>query len=171
MKNMKKVLVLSIVVLGFAASTFAQVTATASTTATILTPIAITKTVDMNFGNIAVSPTVAGTVVLPTTGARTLTGGVTLPVVTGTVTPATFTVTGDGTSTYSITLPGSTITLNGPASSTMTVQSFVSTPSSTGVLTAGTQTVKVGATLNVSAGQGAGTYTNAAGLFVTVNYN
>ena len=171
MQNMKKLLVFAIVVLGFAASSFAQVTATASTTATILTPIAITKTVDMNFGNIAISPTIAGTVVLPTTGARTLTGGVTLPVVTGTVTPATFTVTGDGTSTYSITLPGSAITLNGPASTTMTVQSFVSTPSGTGVLTAGTQTVKVGATLNVGAAQGAGTYTNASSLFVTVNYN
>ena len=171
MKNMKKVLVLAIVVLGFAASSFAQVTATASTTATILTPIAITKTVDMNFGNIAVSPTIAGTVVLPTSGVRTLTGGVTLPVVTGTVTAATFNVTGDGTSTYSITLPSAAITLNGVPSGTMTVQNFVSNPSGTGTLTAGAQTIKVGATLNVGAAQAAGTYTNAAGLFVTVNYN
>ena len=170
MKNMKKVLVLAIVVLGFAASSFAQVTATASTTAIIITPIAITKTVDMNFGNIAVSPTLGGTVVLPTAGSRTLTGGVTLPVVTGTVTAASFTVTGEGSSTYSITLPSSAITLTGP-SGTMTVQNFVSTPSSTGALTSGSQQVKVGATLNVSAAQAAGTYTNASGLFVTVNYN
>ena len=170
MKNMKKVLVLAIVVLGFAASSFAQVTATASTTANIITPIAITKTVDMNFGNIAGSPTLGGTVVLPTAGARTLTGGVTLPVVTGTVTAASFTVTGEGSSTYSITLPSSAITLTGP-SGTMTVQNFVSTPSSTGALTSGSQQVKVGATLNVSAAQGAGTYTNASSLFVTENYN
>ncbi|MBK7031659.1 MAG: DUF4402 domain-containing protein [Bacteroidales bacterium] len=33
------------------------------------------------------------------------------------------------------------------------------------------QEIKVGATLNVSASQAAGTYTNASGLFVTVNYN
>ena len=171
MKNMKKVLVLAIVVLGFAASSFAQVTATASTTATIITPIAITKTVDMNFGNIAVSPTIAGTVVLPTTGARTLTGGVTLPVVTGTVTAASFNVIGEGTSTYSITLPTTAITLNGVPSGTMTVQSFVSNPAGTGTLTAGAQTIKVGATLNVGAAQAAGIYSNAAGLFVTVNYN
>ena len=170
MKNMKKVLVLAIVVLGFAASSFAQVTATASTTGTIITPIAITKDVDMNFGNIAVSPTLGGTVVLPTAGARTLTGGVTLPVVTGTVTAASFTVTGEGSSTYSITLPSSAITLTGP-SGTMTVQNFVSTPSNTGALSGGTQQVKVGATLNVAAAQAAGTYTNASGLFVTVNYN
>jgi hypothetical protein len=170
MKNMKKVLVLTIVVLGFAASSFAQVTATASTSATIITPIAITKDVDMNFGNIAVSPTLGGTVVLPTAGARTLTGGVTLPVVAGTVTAASFTVTGDGNSTYSITLPGSAITLTGP-SGTMTVENFVSTPSGTGALSGGTQTINVGATLNVGAAQTAGAYTNASDLFVTVNYN
>ena len=167
---MTKVLALALIVLGFAASSFAQVTATASTTATIITPIAITKDVDMNFGNIAVSPTLGGTVVLPTAGARTQTGGVTLPVVTGTVTPASFTVTGEGNSTYSITLPSSAIILTGP-SGTMTVENFVSTPSNTGTLNSGTQEVKVGATLNVGAAQPAGTYTNESGLFVTVNYN
>ncbi len=167
---MKNLLALAIIVLGFAATSFAQVTATASTTATIITPIAIEKDVDMNFGNIAVSPTLGGTVVLPTSGARTKTGGVTLPVVTGTVSAASFTVTGEGNSTYSITLPSSAITLTGP-SGTMTVENFVSTPSNTGTLNSGTQEVKVGATLNVGAAQPAGTYTNESGLFVTVNYN
>ena len=156
---MKNLLVLAIIVLGFAATSFAQVTATASTTATIITPIAIEKDVDMNFGNIAVSPTLGGTVVLPTSGSRTKTGGVTLPVVTGTVSAASFTVTGEGNSTYSITLPSSAITLTGP-SGTMTVENFVSTPSNTGTLNSGTQEVKVGATLNVGAAQAAGTYTN-----------
>ncbi|MBK7213751.1 MAG: DUF4402 domain-containing protein [Bacteroidales bacterium] len=167
---MKNLLVLALVVLGFAANTFAQVTATSSTTATIITPIAITKDVDMNFGNIAVSPTLGGTVVLPTAGARTQTGGVTLPVVTGTVAAASFTVTGEGNSTYSITLPSSAITLTS-ANGTMTVENFVSNPGNTGTLSNGSQIVKVGATLNVGAAQPAGTYTNASGLFVTVNYN
>ena len=170
MKNMKKILVLAIIVLGFAASTFAQVTATASTTATIITPIAITKTVDMNFGNIAVSPTIAGTVVLPTTGARTLTGGVTLPVVTGTVTAAAFTVTGQGTSTYSITLPVAATTITSGAN-TMTVDTWTSNPTPTGALTAGTQTLSVGATLHVAASQAAGTYVSGVPFTVTVNYN
>jgi hypothetical protein len=53
----------------------------------------------------------------------------------------------------------------------MTVENFVSTPSNTGALNNGTQVIKVGATLNVAAAQPAGTYTNASGLFVTVNYN
>jgi hypothetical protein len=170
MKTMTKVLGLTLLALAFATTSFAQVTATASTSATIITPIAITKDVDMNFGNIAVSPTLGGTVVLPTSGPRTKTGGVTLPVVTGTVTPASFTVTGEGNSTYSITLPSSAITLTSGAAS-MTVENFISSPSNTGQLSSGTQEIKVGATLNVGAAQAAGTYSNESGLFVTVNYN
>ena len=54
----------------------------------------------------------------------------------------------------------------------MTVGSFTSNPSSTGTLSSGgTQTLKVGATLAVSAAQAAGTYTNSTGVPVTVNYN
>ena len=166
---MKKLIVFSIAIFGFSAASFAQVSASASTSATIITPIAITKSVDMNFGSVAVSPTVPGTVVLPTSGSRTQTGGVTLPVTTGTVAAAKFTVTGLAASTYSITLPG-TITLTS-GSNTMTVSNFTSTPTPTGVLTGGTQDILVGATLNVAAAQAAGSYTNAAGLVITVNYN
>ncbi len=147
----------------------AQVSATASTSATIITPIAITKTTDMNFGNVAVSPTLAGTVQLATTSARTAGGGATLPAVTGTVSAAKFNVTGLAGSTYSISLPASITLTNG--GNTMTVNAFTSTPTPTGTLTGGTQDILVGATLNVSAAQAAGLYTNATGLVVTVNYN
>lgn len=147
----------------------AQVSATASTSATIITPIAIVRTANMNFGNVAVSPTLAGTVVLAPNGGRTATGGVTLPVITGTVSAAAFTVTGQAGTTYSITLPGP-ITLTSGAN-TMIVNSFTSTPTPTGTLTGGTENITVGATLNVGAAQGSGLYTNAADLVVTVNYN
>ena len=54
----------------------------------------------------------------------------------------------------------------------MTVDNFVSNPSGTGLLSAsGSQTVNVGATLNVAANQVAGTYENTTDLKVTVNYN
>jgi hypothetical protein len=170
MKNTTKFFALTLAMLTLTISSFAQVSATATTSANIITPIAITKTVDMNFGNIAVSPTVAGTVVLVPAGTRTATGGVTLPAVAGTVTAASFAVTGLGTSTYAITLPG-TITLNGTPSGTMTLGNFASTPSGTGVLSAGAQTILVGGTLNVGAGQTAGVYTNSSNMTVTVNYN
>ena len=168
---MKKltILVALLLVVGFSTNVFAQVTATASTTATIVTPIGITKTVDMNFGNVATNGAV-GTVVLTPAGTRTSTGGVTLPAASGSPTAASFAVTGSGTYTYTITLPASPITLAGTTAG-VTVGTFVSNPASPGALTAGAQTVLVGATLNLPVSVVAGSYTNAASLTVTVNYN
>ncbi len=167
---MKKLGILLIVLVGFGVSSYGQATATASSTAKIITPIAISKTTDMNFGNIAINGT-TGTVVLSTSNSRTKTGGVTLPVSTGTVTSAVFHVTGDGTNTFSISLPASAIDLTDGGSNTMSLDTFVSTPSATGTLSSGAADVSVGATLHVGASQAAGTYSNAAGLSVTVNYN
>ena len=165
---MKKltILIAILLVVGFSTNAFAQ-TGTTSTAATIVTPIGISNAANMNFGNVAINAS-AGTVVLTPAGSRSSTGGVTLPATAGTVTAAAFAVTGSGNYTYTITLPGGPITLNaGP----VTVGTFVSNPSGTGTLTAGAQTVTVGATLNLPAGTTAGSYTNAAGLAVTVNYN
>jgi hypothetical protein len=53
----------------------------------------------------------------------------------------------------------------------MVVDTFTSNPSGTGTLAGGTQNLNVGATLNVGSSQASGTYTNAAGFTVTVNYN
>ena len=167
---MKKLLALFVVVLGFSAVSFAQSTATATASATIIGPISLTKVTDMNFGNIAVG-TLGGTVVLAPAGGRTATT-VTLPAVIGTVSAATFTVSGVGSSTYAITLPTGDYTITRlTGSETMTVNTFTSTPSATGTLAGGTQTLAVGATLNVTGSQVAGTYTNAVGFPVTVNYN
>ena len=151
---------------------YAQASATASVSATVIAPVALAKNVDMNFGNAAVSLSTGGTVILNTASSRTATGGgVTLPATTGTVSAANFTVSGAASYTYAITLPSSTV-INGPASSTMTVSSFTSTPSATGILSSGgTQTLTVGASLSVAAGQVPGTYTNSTAVPVTVNYN
>ncbi len=93
MKLMSKFLAISIVLLAFSAATFAQVTATATATATIIVPITIAKTADLNFGNLYVSATVAGTVVITPAGARSATGGVGMAPG-GTVGAASFTVQG-----------------------------------------------------------------------------
>ena len=149
----------------------AQVTAKATASSTIVTPIGITKTVDMNFGNVAINSTTAGTVVLAPAGTRTSTGGVTLPATAGTVAAAEFNVTGANNYTFSITLPSTSHEIKS-GSNTMSVTGFTSTPTPTGTLSAtGSATVKVGATLNVSAGQAAGTYTSVTPFEVTVNYN
>jgi hypothetical protein len=168
---MKKltILIALLLVVGFSTNAFAQATATASTTATIVAPIGITKSVDMDFGNVATSSS-AGTVQLATTGVRTAGGGATLPPTTGTVTAASFAVTGSGSYTYSISLPVGSITLNNGAN-TVTVGTFVSSPTPTGTLSSGSQTLIVGATLNVPASTVPGSYTNGSDLTVTVNYN
>lgn len=167
----KKITLLSILMIVFTAGAFAQATASATASATIVTPIAITKTADMSFGNLSTDGT-AGTVVLAPAGTRTTTGGLALPATTGTVTAAAFDVTGEGAYTYSITLPSTDYTITKTASTeTMAINTFTSNPTSPGTLTAGAQTITVGATLNVGASQVSGTYTNATGFDVTVNYN
>lgn len=153
----------------YASTGFAQASATADASATIVTPISIAKTADMNFGNVATNGTV-GTVVLAPAGTRTLSGGVTLPATAGTVTAASFTVSGSGAYTYAITLPSSVVITSG--TDNMTVNTFTSTPTTTGALTSGQQVIKIGATLNLAASQAEGAYTSSVAPFtVTVNYN
>jgi hypothetical protein len=174
---MKKLIALFaaiVLVSGLSSTLKAQTTAYAPTSATVITPISIAKGVDMNFGTLAVSATLAGTVILAPDNSRTTGGalGVTLPNIKGTVAAAQFTVSGLAGSTYSITLPTTPLTITDPVSTkTMTVSNFTSNPTPTGILTGGSQTINVGATLNVAAAQTAGAYTNATGFAVTVNYN
>jgi hypothetical protein len=153
----------------FTSSVFAQASATADASATIVTPISIAKVDDMDFGNVATNGAV-GTVTLSPAGVRTFSGGVTLPADNGTVSAASFTVTGSGSYTYAITLPTSVVITSG--SDNMTVNNFTSTPTAAaGLLSGGTQTINVGATLNLVASQAEGAYTSATPFTVTVNYN
>jgi len=170
MKVLIKIVPLLISLFLITGTAFTQVTASATATATILTPIAISKTVDMNFGNLAVNNT-PGTIILTPASARTATGGVTfLPSQPGTITAASFTVTGLAGATYSITLPATpTVISNG--GNNMNVDTWTSTPTPTGTLTGGTETLTVGATLNVPASSPFGVYTSATPFNVTVNYN
>ncbi len=170
MKTMKKVIGSVIALVGLITGTNAQSTATASTTAVLITPISIVKTTDMHFGTVAASG-VAGTVILDYDDGRTATGGISLPAGSTLQKTAVFEVTGEGTSGFSISIPGSPITLIGSVSGSMTVSDFTSDLGASSALVGGAKTIKVKATLNVDAGQVAGTYTNASDLFVTVNYN
>jgi Domain of unknown function (DUF4402) len=125
------------------------------------------NTASLSFGSFAAGA--GGTVTVSPAGIRTKTGGVVL-VPSGAGSAASFTVHGftfpfnpNHTHTYSITLPANgTVTLTGPGPS-MAVNNFVSNPpagASTGTLAVGTvtQTLDVGATLTVGAGQTPGNY-------------
>ena len=150
----------------------ADATATAGIEATVVQPIAIAKNTDLNFGSFAADNDASGTVVVSTADGRTFTGGTSaVSSGAGTVSSASFSVTGEGTSTFSITLPTTVTLTHTNLTDTMSVGTFASNPSGTGTLSAGAATVKVGATLSVAAGQAAGVYANASGLPVTVAYN
>ena len=164
---MKKIYLLALAVIGFSANSFAQATATATSSATIISPITMSKTADLNFGQIFTNPA-AGTVVLNVAGVRTAS----VHTLFGNAqTRAQFAVLGSNSSTFSITLPPAAIILTGSVTGTMTVDNFISDLGSTGTLVGGAKTIIVGATLNIPAAAPTGVYTNATGLSVTVNYN
>jgi hypothetical protein len=140
-------------------------TATGDANATVVTPMGITKGTALQFGKFAAGT--GGTVVMSTAGVRSKTDGVVLSRM-DVGTAATFNVTGDGASTYAITLPGTAVNLANGAN-TMSLGSFVSDPSGTGTLTSGAQTLNVGGTLTVASAQAVGTYTGT--YDVTVEYN
>lgn len=146
-------------------------TATGTATATVVIPIAIANSSpNLRFGSF--STAAAGdTVTIAPAGTRTSTGAL---LVNSTNAPgaASFAVTGDTTLTYAITLPSTAQSIAigaGIGTSAMAVTAFTSTPSGTGALTAGAQTLLVGATVTTVAGQVAGAYTGT--FSVTVAYN
>ena len=173
MKNLTKVFAIAIVMFGFATNSFAQneVSATASASATIVTPISITKMIDLDFGSIAVQELTAGTVEMNPAGARTAGGGVTLPAIGTGGAVASFDVAGEPLYTYDITLPN-TCTISGDGAD-MTISTFTcSIDLTAGTLNAsGKETFTVGATLAVGANQTAGVYTKASAFDIIVNYN
>ena len=173
---MKKIIFFAaIAMIAFTTNAVAQSTATdfAVTNATVIAPITITKTIDMSFGNL-VSTVAGGDVNLPTSGARTGDVDILLGSDNGTVTAASFDITGEASYSYGITLPTSLDVTDVASSTTMAVGTFVSLPAATGsgtLSTGGTQTLLVGATITLGAGQAAGDYTNTTDMIVTVMYN
>ncbi len=146
---------------------------TASIEATLVTPISITKDSDMSFGKIANSSE-GGTVTLAANGTATMTGGLSAVASGGTPTAAAFTVRGDAGNTFNIEMP-TVLTLTGAEGNTtpLEVALFTNNPDSqlSNALTNGINVITVGGTFTVLPGTVAGTYSNATGLTVTVNYN
>lgn len=166
----RRIALFAISAVAISASAFAQTSATASATASarVLTPIAIAKLTDLNFGSLVAGAT-AGTVVLApstTAPARTPSGGVTLA--NSAFSAASFSVTGEPSMTYTITLPAGAIPITHTTNNTlsMTVNNFTSTPASGTLSAAGAQQVDVGATLNVAANQASGLYSGTFNVSV-----
>jgi hypothetical protein len=149
--------------------------ASATATANVVTPIAVTSTANLAFGNFYPGAT-AGTVAVNTNGARTVSGGVLTA--SGGVTPtaAQFDVTGTANAIYTISY-ATGVTLAGPGApmaltqvSDLTAAGGASGLVASGTLSAGgAQSLFIGGTLAVAANQVAGAYSGS--ITATVDYN
>jgi spore coat protein U-like protein len=177
-QNSLKIALVSVLALGatsLGGSASAANNASATATATVVTPISITKATDLAFGSIYPGAT-TGTVDVNTNGIRTVTGGVLTAATGATPTAAKFDVAGQASATYTIAY-ASAVTLTGPGApmaltqiSDLTGAGGATTLAAAGALSAGgTQSIYIGGSLAVGANQVAGAYT--ANITATVVYN
>jgi hypothetical protein len=147
---------------------FSQASASAKVTsrATIIDPIQIDKTLDLDFGNV-ISSYNPGSVILSPDGSRTAQGVQISTNFPGTVNPAEAVVI-HGNNNYAITLPESFVLYNSQnPDQQLRVNNFTVLPEEGTI----SDIIKVGATLHLKANQASGFYTNSAGFNVTVSYN
>ncbi|MEM1105666.1 MAG: DUF4402 domain-containing protein [Pseudomonadota bacterium] len=133
--------------------------------AKIVAPLQITNMTALYFGTIAPSATAADTVIVDAAGNKTC--GAELTCLSSDHTAASFNVTGEPESAYTITLPSSVAISNGNGGN-MTVNAFAGSKASGTLSLGGTDSFNVGGTLNVAANQATGEYTGT--FTVTVEY-
>lgn len=155
----------------FFSQVFSQASATSTITArvTVVEPIKITKSVDLDFGNVIGSFT-TGTLTLDPDGIRTVNGVLISNAVPGDVTAAEAIVTHNNNN-YSIGLPESFTLYNSENPNQFLLINQFTVQPLPNVGDEGSDILKIGATLNLEANQLPGYYTNSAGFNVTVSYN
>jgi hypothetical protein len=150
MKNYCRVVFLFFLVISSSVKMYAQASVTAQVFAEVIPALTANEVSQLNFGRFS-PETQGGSVLVTPEGSRTASGTVELSG--GTHNAASFYITGEGGATFSIILPTIPAMLTNTSSSkTMTVSNWVSIPpqgSGTGLLSGGSQEVKVGATLFV----------------------
>jgi len=160
-----------IVVLMFAFNAHSQNSSSSNleARAVVVEPIKISKSVDLNFGNV-IAGFSQGTIILSPDGGRIANGAQISNAIPGEVSAAEAVVT-HGEYNYSITLPENFTLFNeNNPNQIMIINQFQVTPLR-GITDQGDDILKIGATLNIEANQSAGFYTNPAGFNVTVSYN
>ncbi len=166
-KRVKTILLLLVVGINYFGYSQTQATASFTASATIIQPIGITTTANMNFANLDAKS--GGTVILTPESTRTSTGGVSLSDNTA-ISAAAFEVTGEDGFSFSITLPQNEYKLSN-GSENMIIKDFTSSLADGGYVSGGSRIIKVGATLNVNPNQTPGVYNSQNPMNVTVNYN
>ncbi|HSI71306.1 MAG TPA: DUF4402 domain-containing protein [Gillisia sp.] len=165
----KLIIYLGVLIIGSLHTLQSQTSATATFTAsaTIIQPIGITTTSDLNFANIDAQG--GGAVILTPENMRYATGDIALA--SGEeISAASFQVTGQPGLTYNIHFPSQAYTLSNGVEE-MILENFTSSLGEVGLLAEGRQTFNLGATLNIKGGQTPGYYTSPTPMDVTVIYN
>ena len=133
-----------------ATEAFAQVSATGHVIAEIIPVFTATETSQLNFGRFSPGPQ-GGKIILSPQGSVSVLGSIYKG--TGMHNAASFYVTGDQDASFSITLPENPVILKHTTSpKTMTIDNWLSVPApgaGMGSLQNGSQTIYIGATLNV----------------------
>jgi hypothetical protein len=133
-----------------ATEAFAQVSATGHVIAEIIPVFTATETSQLNFGRFSPGPQ-GGKIILSPQGSVSVLGSIYKG--TGMHNAASFYVTGDQDASFSITLPENPVILKHTSSpKTMTIDNWLSVPApgaGMGSLQNGSQTIYIGATLNV----------------------
>lgn len=164
-----KTLILLFAFITFCLSTnvFAQATANFNASVTIIQPIGITTTSDLNFANVDAKN--GGEITLSPNSIRTSVGEVELSDG-GNVSAASFEITGESGFTYGVTLPLDNYVLSN-GSESMIINNFTTDFNGENALVTGSQKINVGATLKVNPNQTPGFYSTMEPLNVTVTYN
>lgn len=142
-------------------------TTSVNSTAVVVEPIEITKSVDLHFGNV-ISSYNPGRLILSPSGNRTAFGVQVSAGNPGEVSAAEAIVK-HGNYNYSITFPENFRLFNQDnPNQFLIIDEFTVNPETTGEEI---DILKIGATLNLQANQASGYYTNSSGFNVTVSYN
>lgn len=148
---MKKILTVIITLIVLASAAYSQATGSATITATVVEPISISKSVESDFGNVAVI--FSGSVKVTPVEVRSKAGSVVIPATSGTFTAATFYTSGLAGYSYTITIPSEPLTIkNGSKRIKVNIQSEDSS-------------------LNTDSELVAGVYVSVTPFNMTVNYN
>ena len=175
MTRLMKIALCVAAVSALASPAFAQSSATQSTTGTtkIIQPLTLAKNSDLAFGSVVKPNSATNTVAIDaSSGSRSVTGGGDAALAPSTSSRATYTVTGEGGQTFSISTPASFDMARQGGSETITVA--LTQSAATGTLTgslgnSGTATFGVGGSFPVAASTASGSYTGS--FDVTVAYN
>jgi len=146
-------------------------TVRASISATITRPIGITKTNDLNIRSSTLDTSSDYETIKPDKS-RKIRNGRILNISKGIANPASFNVTGEGTNTYSITLPSSVyVNSNIQGAKNVLVNNFTSQPTKSGILSSGVQTIFVGAIVIFSEPQSMNKIEDSGVFEIIFNYN